>query len=594
MKRANNLIIFIFILALTGAGISSCRKFSDLNKDPNSITPDLAIPDYLMTNVLTTTANNYGNWGSGNLSGAMQQTYQDSHGAGFSEYEWGPDDDWDKYYATLNDNKLLYEKAQANGWNFHQGVALVMRAFNFGVLTDFWGDVPYSAAVNGDQGSVEDEFPVFDKQQDVYTGIITDLKAAIPYFNGTESEHPEITGSTQTGDVFYGGDPVKWKKFAYSLLLRYYMRLSSKQNVQQEVEAIADSVFQSNDDDCMMPFQGLDITTSYQYCTQFNGASGFHRNKLCGTLTMKMKALKDPRIIIMGQPIATATIVDASKFPAGNTDSATTTPANGIRYLNPAWAAANKYKQFDPATYSADRPYGALQSAIWSLYDTSSVYVGIPISYGLDVDDYRYNLNGAGTQASSLSDYVSYLRTDIYDNPSGPLLAQRMASYSEICFDLAEAAQNGWNVHGTAATWYNKGIAASFDAWQVFTTYQSDVNNYYGCVKDLASYMAQPSVAFNGTLQQIIEQKWIAAWQACNEAYMDWRRTGYPAITVGWNSYRGAIPVRYAYGNNELQANPTNAQVAIDALTPSPYNGPDGNNSAWSKMWLIDGTGKPW
>jgi len=189
---------------------------------------------------------------------------------------------------------------------------------------------------------------------------------------------------------------------------------------------------------------------------------------------------------------------------------------------------------------------------------------------------------------------VSYLRTDIYDNPSGPLLAQRLASYSEICFDLAEAALKGWNVGADAATWYNNGIKASFDTWQVFSSYQDDVDNYYGCVKDYDSYVAQPSVAFNGTLQRIMEQKWIASWQACNEAYMDWRRTGFPALTIGWASYRGQIPLRFGYNNSELSNNSTNAQIAIDKLTPSTYNGPDGNNSSWSKFWLLQGTNEPW
>jgi hypothetical protein len=65
-------------------------------------------------------------------------------------------------------------------------------------------------------------------------------------------------------------------------------------------------------------------------------------------------------------------------------------------------------------------------------------------------------------------------------------------------------------------------------------------------------------------------------------------------LTIGWASYRGQIPVKFGYNNSELQNNSTNAQVAIDKLAPSPYNGPDGNNSSWSKFWLLQGTSKPW
>jgi hypothetical protein len=593
MKSAKkNFTVICVFLAIIIAG-DSCKKFAVLNSNPNNVTPDLASPDYVMAGVLTQSAMWYGNYGSGLISGAMQHTYQDAFGSNFSDYQWDQQDfDWSGNYAVLANNKLLLEKAENYKWDFHQGVALVMRAFDFANIADFWGDAPDSMALKGSLGGVANLFPAFDSQESVYAKAIADLQAAIPHFNGTITQHAEITNTTITSDVFYAGDPVQWKKLAYSLLLRYYLRLSSKMNVQAKVEAIAANVFQSTSDDWVMQFPGTDQGTSYQFCSKFNGASGYHRNKMCGTLTMKLRDLKDPRIVIMAQPIVTPSVVDASQFASGD-DSTLTNIVNGIRYINPAAAAAANFKQFDPTTYTTDRPYGAIRSAIKNLYDTSSVYVGIPISYDNYVD-FNYNINGTGTQSTSLSDYVSYLRTDIYDNPNGPLLAQRMASYSEICFDLAEAALKGWNVGSDAATWYNNGIQASFDTWQVFKSYQSDVNNYYGCVKDYGTYIAQPLVAFDGTLQRIMEQKWISAWQACNEAYMDWRRTGLPALTIGWASYRGQIPVKFGYNNSELQNNSTNAQVVIDKLAPSPYNGPDGNNSSWSKFWLLQGTSKPW
>lgn len=591
MKSAKRFLkitcVFFAIIAI----VVSCKKFAVLNSDPNHITPDEASPDYLMAGVITQTAQWYGNLGSGNLSGAMQQTYQDAFGNTFSDYQWGPVD-WTSNYTTLNNNKLLLKKAQDFGWDFHQGVALVMRAFNFGNIADFWGDAPDSMALKGDQSGLQNLFPGFDSQEQIYANVLADLRAAIPHFNGTIDQHAEITNATKSSDLFYSGDPVQWKKFAFSLLLRYYLRLSSKMNVQANVEAIADSLFQSNSDDCLMALPGTDQSTSYQFCTKFNQASGFNRNKMCGTLVMKLKGLQDPRIVIMAEPIITPSVVDATQFAPGD-DTTLTILINNVRYINPAAAAASNYKQFDPATYTQDRPYGAVRSSIKNLYDTSSVYVGIPISYDNYVD-FNYNINGTGNQSSSISNYVSYLRRSIYDNPSGPFLVQKLASYDEICFDLAEAAQKGWNVKSSAAEWYNNGIKASFDYWQLFSTYQSDVNNFYGCVKDLTTYMAQPSVAYNNSLQRIIEQKWIASWQACNEAYMDWRRTGYPALTIGWASYRGAIPVRYAYDNSELQNNSANAQIAINKLAASAYIGPDGNNSSWSKFWLLQGTSQPW
>jgi Starch-binding associating with outer membrane len=593
MTSSNKTFRILGVCFITVSLLGSCKKFSTLNTDPNHITAATAAPDYLMAGVLTNTATWYGNQGSGNLSGAMQQTYQDAFGTTYSQYQWDGSGtfDWTTNYGILVNNKLLLSKAQASGWNFHQGVALVMQAFNFGTIADFWGDAPDSMALRGDQDGAANQFPAFDSQQSMYNGVIANLKAAIPFLQGTTADHPEITGATISSDVFYQGDPAKWKRLAYSLLLRYYMRLSSKMNVQADVEAIADKAFASVDDDFAMSFPGKDQPSSYQMNSVYQGASSFNRNKMCGTMTMKMKDLKDPRIVIMAEPIVTPSVVDASKFASGD-NTTLTVVINNVRYINPAAAAISKFKQFDPATYTTDRPYGALIGSIWGLYDTSSVYVGVPIAYSNN--DFAYNINGTGTQSSSISSYVSYLRKDIYSLASGPLLKQRLASYSEICFDLAEAAQKGWNVGNSAANWYYAGIQASFDTWQVFSSYQSDVNNYYGCVKNYSDYIAQTAVAYNGTLEQIINQKWIAAWMACNEAWMDWRRTGYPSLTIGWASYRGQIPIRFPYYNTELQNNPTNSAAAIANLVTTDYVGTDGKNSAWSKFWLVQGTNEPW
>lgn len=587
MKRTPKIFsCFCTLLVL----IASCKKFSVLNTDPNNIPPSAAAPDYLMANVLTQTAMDYGNLGSGNMSGAMQHTVQDAFGSTYSQYNWDPAD-WTGNYARLRDNKLMLEKAQSFGWKFHQGVGLIMRAFNYGVIADFWGDAPDSMALKGALDGAENQFPVFDPQEQIYDRVIADLKASLPFLTGATADHPEITSVTITSDVFYGGDPEKWSRLANSLLLRYYLRLSNKRNVRSEVEALAGKVFRNNADDWAMPFPGVDENTSYDKASAFKGNSNFNRNKMCATLVKTLDALKDPRIVIMAEPIVTASVVDAAKFAPGDVTTLLLLQ-NGIRYINPAAAAAARFKEFDIAAYAVDRPYGTPIANVWNFFDTSPVYVGIPISYS--ANDFAYNINGVGTQSTSNNSYVSYMRRDIYDNPGGDLLRQRMASYSEICFDLAEAAFKGWSVGQSAEEWYNEGIRASFDCWKVFDTYQQDVDNYAGCVKDYDAYIAQPSVAYNGTLDRIISQKWIASWQASCEAYMDWRRTGLPSLHIGWASFRAAIPLRFVYDNAELQNNPQNAAAAISKLETTPYNGTDGNNSSWSKCWLLQGTGKPW
>jgi hypothetical protein len=96
-------------------------------------------------------------------------------------------------------------------------------------------------------------------------------------------------------------------------------------------------------------------------------------------------------------------------------------------------------------------------------------------------------------------------------------------------------------------------------------------------------------------LEGLIQQKWIASWSAAAEAWFDYRRTGFPVLQTGEAALRQAIPLRFYYHyNDEISLNPVNAQAAISALEVTAFTAPDNNNSAWSKFWLLQGTGKPW
>jgi len=97
-------------------------------------------------------------------------------------------------------------------------------------------------------------------------------------------------------------------------------------------------------------------------------------------------------------------------------------------------------------------------------------------------------------------------------------------------------------------------------------------------------------------LESIIEQKWIAHWTTAQEAWFDWRRTGLPALETGPAAVRTVLPVRWYYHTtDEINKNRANAEAAIERLEATPYQGTDqSKNSAWSKMWLLQGTGKPW
>jgi hypothetical protein len=89
-------------------------------------------------------------------------------------------------------------------------------------------------------------------------------------------------------------------------------------------------------------------------------------------------------------------------------------------------------------------------------------------------------------------------------------------------------------------------------------------------------------------------QKWIANWTVAHESWCDWRRTGYPDLTIGPIAKRDAMPLRYMYGNDEKNRNNTNYLNAISNLEETDFTAQDGKDSSWSRFWLLQGTGKPY
>jgi hypothetical protein len=167
---------------------------------------------------------------------------------------------------------------------------------------------------------------------------------------------------------------------------------------------------------------------------------------------------------------------------------------------------------------------------------------------------------------------------DIYKETAGDLLLMRLMSAAEVHLILSEAALYGWT-SGSAEEHYNAGIQESFNAWGVGDAFDA----YIG------------GAPYSG-IESIIEQKWIASWTAAAEAWFDYRRTGLPDLQTGESAKRQALPLRLYYNfDDEISKNTTNAEAAIAKLQPTEFKGnDDSNNSAWSKTWLLQGTGKPY
>jgi hypothetical protein len=563
MKTLEKILLILAIVVF-----SSCEEdLSELNINPNGVDPAIVNPNLLLPTVITSTAMPYLEMSyNGDVAGVMQYVQKSGWGSGLNKFDWAEDRNWNTFYNNLRNAKHLYERAEEEGMEFQMGVATVLRAFNFGYIADSWGDAPYTNALNALKGGQEDLFPVFDSHEIVYKGIIEELKTANTLLSKSSGEYE---GISPDADLIYGGKPAQWRKMANSLMLRYYMRLSAKllDYAKAGIEEIVSNtstypIFTSINDDATMGFIGSSDGDSWPANTTFDASeSNFDRIQLCAGFRDVLIDFNDPRIGVWFNKV---------RIPLKVSDQyGNDKIVDGVRYLHPDYLEANNMVIYNKETWVEDVEAGK------QLIDTMD-YAGLPIA-STTGDGSSWNLNPQPIQGGP--NVHNSALADMYKKASADMLKARMISYAEVCFILAEAAQKGWSV-GSQQDWYEKGIKASFDTWEVNSDY--------------LSYISEDGVFYDGSLEQIIVQKWIANWTVAHEAWCDWRRTGYPELTIGAFGLRDAMPLRYEYGSDERARNEANYQSAIQNLQETAFTATDGKDSSWSKFWLLQGTNKPY
>ncbi|CAD7809797.1 hypothetical protein CHRY9390_02069 [Chryseobacterium aquaeductus] len=131
---------------------------------------------------------------------------------------------------------------------------------------------------------------------------------------------------------------------------------------------------------------------------------------------------------------------------------------------------------------------------------------------------------------------------------------------AEINFILAEAAERGYSVTGTAASYYEKAIKASMSYWGVSDV---DANAYYNQTN--VNYLT----ATGAWKEKIGNQAWIAMYNRGFESWTFFRRLDFPSIVAPASAYpvaEGKIPVRLTYPSTEPNVNGTNYQTAVSAI----------------------------
>ncbi len=397
--------------ALLVLGVSACdtNQLTTINQDPNN--PTSAPPGPVFTNAARLAVTRWLGGGAMDLRGpefTVQHLAEVQYPDEDAYRRLGPaDTDGDfinAYSQELKNFQAVIDVGKANDQPLLWGPAAVMRSLVFSYITDVWGDIPYSEALQGDKGVLS---PKYDAQKDIYADLFTVLGDA------TNAMAAPPAGAQKLGaaDPFYGGAALGWQRFANSLRARLAMRLANVDpaTAQAQIQAALaapGSVFQSNADNARFPWPGDGIYDN-PWMANFRTRDD---HRISNTLMNAMVRGNDPRVPVYSQPTEWDTTASGGPLCA--------TPPCYLGMPN-------------ALTQSGASAYFNVSSRPGAVFYGATVY-GCPTC-------------GARTGAT----FPSFVMT-----------------YAEVSFILAEAAERGWAA-GSAAALYQQGIQASMDQWGV-------------------------------------------------------------------------------------------------------------------------------
>jgi hypothetical protein len=292
-------IKFVHLTLIAGlfATVSSCKKYLDINKNPNTASTASA-------NLLLPTSQLY-------IGNAIGDRMYEQLSVWSQYYTGGPGvslGDWDKNtMATSDANQLfinLYRSMsnlnyiiKNSGQPYYSAAAKVLMAYSTQVSADLLGNIPYSEAL---KGSFEDGFvnaPVYDNAQDVvYPGVEDTLVSAIATLSDINLTY-QLPGSDDLiypGEGDYEGWTAHWRKFANSLLLKLYLRSGNEAAFKALYESGAELIT-TNDDNAFIAYEGA-AKSKNPWWTDANSTSLGNYFAASKTTIDYLKATSDPRI----------------------------------------------------------------------------------------------------------------------------------------------------------------------------------------------------------------------------------------------------------------------------------------------------------
>ncbi|SDG89482.1 Starch-binding associating with outer membrane [Pedobacter terrae] len=456
---------------------TSCKKYLDVNKDPNNPTK-ISAASRLVGAI--TTSNGAALWrGIREVSGLVQYgTTKLLTGTNRNAEQWRFTASyflWQNAYVYTMPNCVdVINLGEEEGSPYFVGAGKTLLAMNFGLLTDQYGSIVVDDYYNGK--TQLNLLPKMQTQQEVYQRIDKLLDEAIVAFSSTTN----ATGlNANGGDIMFQGDVSKWKRFAWALKARYLNHLSKKGALYNSAKIIeaCNNAFNADGMDAQFPYLSGGIQTDENPWYSWGG--------FVLTTTDPNNSLYDPRYFAWSQFFVNM----LSSFPVTNT---TFQDPRISRIMQPA---------------ASDGQYRGLRAG-----------AGLAGGQGLLPNGQP----GDATKTDG-NDYGRFSNSGFYTKQTSPI---PFITYSEVKLIEAEARLRANDVAGALAA-YEEGIKANMRKLGVTT---AEINTYW------TAQLADGLVAHFGNLTQglshIMRQKYITL--CLNpETWVDMRRSDFSQAIYG-------------------------------------------------------------
>ncbi|WP_245830853.1 SusD/RagB family nutrient-binding outer membrane lipoprotein [Marivirga sericea] len=282
-----NIGIVLMLLIMTAC----TDNFEEINENPNL--PENVSPQFLLSNIISVSADRNTYEQGFRLANYLAQFSASVEFERIDRYEMGSNSGyWNTIFRLLSDIRSMQEIEGTN--EAYQAVGDIMRSYLFSQLTDMYGDVPYTDAINALDGNFS---PRYDTQESIYmdneTGILAVLAQSV--------ETLKSTNSSIQGDMMFNNDLNQWVKFANSLRVRYFLRVSNKITDFSELQSIVanEDLMQSNADNAVVPYLS---SAPNQWPMSLAGLGLYQEHRMTQTVDSILTLWDDPRIAILYKP----------------------------------------------------------------------------------------------------------------------------------------------------------------------------------------------------------------------------------------------------------------------------------------------------